>query len=128
MKTKPIRLDGISVLIIEDEYFVAQELATELQAHGARVVGPVPDIARARATIADESPDCVLIDINLRGEFVFELAEEILACGIPAIFTTGYDISFLPEDLRRAPLLQKPIQTHELLRAVHREAAARLTQ
>src|SRR3954463_8547886 len=87
MKADPMSLDGISGLIIEDEYFVAQELASELQAHGARVLGPVPDIARARATIAEESPDCVLADINLRGEFVFDLAEEILACGIPAIFT-----------------------------------------
>ena len=67
--------------------------------HGAltaRVLGPVPDMARARSILAAERPDCALLDVNLKGQFVFELAEELRARGVPAIFATGYDVSVLP--------------------------------
>lgn len=118
-------LEGLSILVVEDDYFVAYELARELRAQGASMVGPVPDLARARAAIADQSPDCVLLDINLKGDYVFDLAEEVMACGIPTIFTTAYDASVIPSDLRGAPCLQKPIVTQELVRLVQLEATSR---
>ena len=73
---------------------------------------------RAREVLASESPDVVLLDVNLKGEMVYELAEELRRHGVPLIFATGYDASFLPANLRGAPCLQKPIETHELVRAV----------
>ena len=111
-------LVGLCVLVVEDDYFVANESASVLRDHGARVLGPVPDMDRARGLLSEEKPDCVLLDVNLKGELVYPLAEDLLHRGIPAVFTTGYDASFLPPALRGMPCLQKPVEPRELIRVV----------
>jgi len=111
-------LVGINVLVVEDDYFVAKEVAMILREHGANVLGPVPDIARSRALLSSATPDCAVLDINLKSQFVFELAEELRERGVPPIFATGYDSSFLPDSLRHEPCLQKPIDARELVRLV----------
>jgi len=116
-------LTGLSVLVVEDEYFVASDSARVLRDHGARILGPVPDLQRAREVLAGENPDVVLLDVNLKGEMVYALAEELQRHGVPMIFATGYDSSFLPAALRGTPCLQKPIESHELVRAVKVHAA-----
>jgi len=77
----------------------------------------------ARELLAGESPDVVVLDVNLKGDMVYSLAEELLQYGVPMIFATGYDASILPPSLRGAPCLQKPIESHELVRAVKVHAA-----
>jgi len=114
----PADLAGINVLVVEDDYFVAKEVATILREHGATVLGPVPDIARSRALLSSATPDCAVLDINLKSQLVFELAEELKARGVPPIFATGYDASFLPDSLRHEPCLQKPVDARELVRLV----------
>jgi DNA-binding response OmpR family regulator len=118
-------LSGFNVLVVEDDYFVAKEVASILREHGANVLGPVPDVARGRALLSKNEPDCALLDVNLKGQFVFELAEELLDRGVPPLFTTGYDSSFLPPQLRKAPCLQKPIDSRDLVKAIQTEMAAR---
>jgi DNA-binding response OmpR family regulator len=115
-------LSGLKILVVEDDYIVATECGAMLRRHGANVLGPVPDAARARAALFVERPDCILLDINLKGEMAFDLAREIVVRGIPVIFTTGYDSSVLPASLRSRTLLQKPVETRELIHAVRREA------
>lgn len=115
-------LAGLCVLVVEDDYFVATESANVLRDHGARVLGPVPDMDRARGLLSEEEPDCVLLDVNLKGEMVYPFAEDLLHRGIPAVFTTGYDASFLPLALQGLPCLQKPVETRELIRVVRKLA------
>jgi DNA-binding response OmpR family regulator len=116
-------LAGFNILVVEDDYFVAKEMALVLREHGATVLGPVPDVPRGRALLAKNVPDCALLDVNLKGQFVFELAEELMERGVPPIFTTGYDASFLPLPLRDAPCLHKPVDMFELVRII-REATS----
>jgi CheY-like chemotaxis protein len=121
-------LAGLHILVVEDDYFVAKELATLLSELGATVLGPVPDVARGRALASDNKPDCALLDVNLKGHFVFDLAEELIGRGVPSIFTTGYDASFLPASLQQAPCLQKPIDPHSLIQTIRTTAATRPDQ
>jgi DNA-binding response OmpR family regulator len=116
-------LAGFCVMVVEDDYFVATEFAELLRARGARVVGPVPDIERGRALLEQEGLDCALLDVNLKGSFVFELAEHLIARGVPTIFTTGYDCTFLPASLQQAPCLQKPIDIRQLVRTIRDQAS-----
>ena len=60
-------LVGLSVLVVEDDYLLAKEVASTLREHGAVVLGPVPDVARGRALLTESRPDCALLDINLKG-------------------------------------------------------------
>lgn len=119
-------LTGLRILVVEDDYIVANECSALLRRNGAQVIGPVPDVARARATLFHERPDCILLDINLKGEMAFDLAREVMMRGVPLIFTTGYDRSVLPSSLRGRPLMQKPVETRELIHVVRRETRMRL--
>jgi two-component SAPR family response regulator len=120
-----VDLAGISVLVVEDDYFVAKEVASILREHGANVLGPVPDIGRGRALLSASTPDCAVLDVNLKSQFVFELAEDLRQRGVPPIFATGYDSSFLPPSLRDFPILQKPVDANALVRVVRDEVTAR---
>lgn len=119
-----VSLQGVSVLVVEDDYLLAEEIASTLHEHGAVVLGPVPDVARGRALLAEAKPDCALLDINLKGRFVYELAEELLQLGVPPIFTTGYDSTFLPPRFSERTCLAKPIDMRELVANIRRETAA----
>jgi DNA-binding response OmpR family regulator len=124
--SEPASLTGIRILVVDDDYMVASECSTVLRKHGAQVLGPVPDIARARASLFSETPDCILLDINLKGDMAFDLARELVVRGIPIIFTTGYDSSVLPVSPRGRSLLQKPVETRELIQVVRRETRLRV--
>src|SRR3982751_1003764 len=72
-------LEGLAVLVVEDEYLIASDFATTLLAHGANVLGPVPDVARGMDVLTRHNPDCVLLDINLKGESAFHFADELVS-------------------------------------------------
>jgi len=122
---EPMSLSGLSVLVVEDDYLLAKEVASTLRECGAVVLGPVPDVARGRALLTETTPDCALLDINLKGQFVYELAEELIKLGVPPIFTTGYDSSFLPQQLTGRTCLQKPLDMRNLVLSIRKETTAR---
>ena len=111
-------LQGLCVLVVEDDYFIALELCNALRAAGADVVGPARDLQTGLAAIREERIDCGVLDINLRGQLAFELAAELRARGIPAIFATGYDASIIPAELADMVRLEKPVDLAALCRAV----------
>lgn len=110
------------VLVVEDDYLVATELATILRESGAQVLGPVASAAECLRIARQQVPDCVLLDINLRGELAFSLADELRARGIETIFTTGYDSSVLPERLQTSVCLRKPLDLPSLITHIRAHA------
>jgi DNA-binding response OmpR family regulator len=111
-------LAGLHVLVVEDNYFIATEMCRALRAAGAEIVGPARDLETGMAAIRDERIDCAVLDINLHGLMAFQLATQLRARGIPAIFATGYDASVLPDELADAILLEKPVDMTTLCRAI----------
>ena len=110
------RLSGSRLLIVEDEYYLADDARSVLSRVGAQVLGPVATINEARALIqGDEAIDGVLLDVNLRGEMAFELADTLCSRGIPFAFVTGYDRSALPERFASTPRLEKPVKPDDLI-------------
>jgi DNA-binding response OmpR family regulator len=102
-------LTGMRLLVVEDDYLVAADMCSALKRRGAAIMGPAGNLRRSRELIRDQRPDCALLDVNLNGILAFELAAQFQREGVPTIFTTGYDAAFLPETLRSAPCLQKPV-------------------
>jgi DNA-binding response OmpR family regulator len=111
-------LAGWTVLVIEDNYLIAGEICAALEASGARVIGPAPDVEQGRALLDRQPLDCAVLDVNLLGEPVYSLANELRARGIAAIFATGYDAEFLSGTFRDSLYLQKPIDLTALIDAV----------
>ena len=102
-------LQGRRVLVVEDRYLIANELAQEVQALGGQVVGPCPSVAQAKALIANQQIDIALLDVNLDGEFVYPVAQALESKGVPMIFLTGYDEAVLPAEWGGRPRLLKPV-------------------
>lgn len=111
-------LAGLRVLVVEDDYFIAEEICTTLRDSGAEVLGPSPDIEHGLDMVKSEQIDCAVLDINLHGNLAFNLASELRKRGTPSIFATGYDHSVLPNAFSDSVRLEKPVNLSELLRAV----------
>ena len=111
-------LAGLRVLVVEDDYFIADEICTTLRNGGAEVLGPMPDLEHGLDVVKSERLDCAVLDINLHGDLAFSLASELRKRGTPSIFATGYDQSVLPGSFSDSVRLEKPVDLNELLRAV----------
>jgi len=122
VKTDKPDLTGCRVLLVEDEYFVADDLCRALEGCGAEVVGPVPTLDRALPLAESESLTCAVLDINLRGESGLQIAEALHRRNVPFVYSTGYDRKSIPDALEGAAHLEKPFRTEDLLRAVSRIA------
>jgi CheY-like chemotaxis protein len=108
-------LNGYRMLLVEDEYMLADELKGALQQAGAIVFGPTPSVDGALDLIGLAGElDCALLDINLRGEKVFPVADALHALGIPFMFTTGYARSVVPDRYAHVKRWEKPINMSEI--------------
>lgn len=105
------------MLVVEDEYYLADDARSVLCDEGAEVRGPVATVAEASALIEDgTSIEAVLLDVNLRGEMAFEVADALQARNIPFAFVTGYDRAALPERFATVPRLGKPVDPAQLVK------------
>jgi CheY-like chemotaxis protein len=103
-------LTGRCVLIVEDEYFVARDIVEEFEIRGAEIIGPASTVERALNLIeTSKHLDGAVIDINLRGETSFSIADDLRKRGIPFVFTTGYDSSIIPERHWVVARCEKPV-------------------
>lgn len=117
-------LNNCRILVVEDEYLLADELSQKLLEEGATVLGPVPTVKDALSALETEhSLHGAILDVNLGGEPVFAVADVLIDRGIPMVFTTGYDAGVFPERFQHLPRCEKPVNirrvTAALGRAIH---------
>ncbi|HYI64631.1 MAG TPA: response regulator [Allosphingosinicella sp.] len=110
----PQDLHEMRILIVEDEAYFAADLAEALKARGAEVIGPVGTLEDAMAAVESRWIDRAVLDVNLRGEMSFPIAERLDAAAIPYVFATGYAARTLPEKFRGKPMLEKPFRAETL--------------
>jgi ActR/RegA family two-component response regulator len=101
-------LNGKRVLIVEDDYFIADETRRALESAGAIVIGPASSVESALALIDTTTPDGAILDIRLDGELVFPIAERLQETGIPFVFATAYLGIDIPERYGGYYLSPKP--------------------
>lgn len=106
------------VLVVEDEYFIADDFAQALDRAGAIVVGPASTDKEAFALLDREDPDIAILDINLRGDMSFAIADELAKRGLPFVFATGYDGGAIPERHAHRPRWQKPSRIKDMVAAL----------
>jgi DNA-binding response OmpR family regulator len=113
------------ILVIEDEFLIASEMAATLEEAGYAVVGPVGSVSAALTTLTgdDAKPDAAVVDANLRGESSAPLVARLRDLAVPFCVCTGYRNVDLKATFGDAPTLQKPIDPAVLLRTVSALAA-----
>jgi DNA-binding NtrC family response regulator len=112
------QLRGLSILIVEDEFFIAMQVANAIKCCGGSVVGPVADIEKARDLAQRETVDGVILDLTLNGETSLPFADELMNRGTPVILATGYAQSHLPKRYSQLPQLSKPVRETTLIRLI----------
>jgi two-component SAPR family response regulator len=113
----PTELHGLRVLVVEDQYLVANEITRAIARLGGEVVGPVPGVESALRLISEDRPDLAVLDINLNGDRVFPLARELRRMGVPLIIATGYERSAIDPEFGDAPHVTKPVTDQSLASA-----------
>ena len=107
------------ILIVEDEYWTARHLAMELQDRGVIVLGPTGSIPKALELLAARRrPHAVILDVQLRTELVFPLADTLSNLGTPFVFVTGYEQEDMPERFISVPHFVKPFNSKDCVEAV----------
>lgn len=114
-----LSLKGTRVLIVEDNYVVADALEYLIDGYEGSVVAIVPTVERAIEVLTASEVDIAVLDINLHGTSVVPVAEHLRAHGVPFVFLTGYgDGELLPPHLRDRPRLDKPVDAERLVLAM----------
>jgi len=114
------------IIIIDDNYAVADGLKWALEAEGHDVVGMAAGNAPAVELIAGTPCDVVILDVDLRGESSAPVASVLIERSIPFLFLTGFgDSMALPSGVGDVPRLEKPANPDEILAVIERLLAPR---
>ena len=109
------------ILIVEDEYMLADDLKTELSDADAIVLGPAGTLEEALDLIRSERMiDGAILDVYLHGAIVFPVADMLLLRDVPFVFTTGYEGSAIPSRYANVIRCEKPINIKRVTQAIRR--------
>ena len=112
------------ILIVEDEWLIAEDYAYWLRQAGHAILGPVPSVSSAISLVKEKGCDAVLLDVQLKEEKSYMLADLLVENAIPFAFLTGYDSGELPGRFAGVSALQKPVTREGLINAVTTLAGA----
>ena len=108
-------LEGIRVLVVEDEFLVATVIEDMLESAGCVVSGPIPRVAEALDAVEHGTYNAAILDVNLGGDRIDPVADALSQRNIPFAFVTGYGASALPNEHADRPRLCKPFKMADLL-------------
>jgi len=117
-------LNGLRVLVVEDEMMVSMLIEDMLGELGCLVIGPASRLDEAMQLARDAELDCAVLDVNLGGQPIFPLADLLRERGRPFAFATGYGDAGLRDVDKGSPVLQKPFREGDLARVLGELRAA----
>jgi CheY-like chemotaxis protein len=110
-------LQGLRILVVEDDYLIALVLLELLQVAGAEVIGPLGWVKDALAVVTDveQRLDAAVLDVNLHGEKSYPIAEALKQRAIKFVFATGYGAEALEVGYQSCPRCEKPFNPDMLI-------------
>jgi DNA-binding response OmpR family regulator len=109
------------LLVVEDDYLLATDLAEALRAHGVKVIGPAARVEDALSLVASaDGIDGAVLCADLGGEPAYPLADALRQGGVPFAFVTGYDAWAIPKAYADAPYFEKPVDADGLVSSLAR--------
>ena len=110
-------MNSARVLIVEDEYVVAEALREALLSAGALCIYAVPTVRAALQVLLEHRIDAAVLDVVLEGETSNPVADALSQARIPFVFFTGGTGHAVGADHRDVPLIRKPAM-NRLIRMV----------
>ena len=111
-------LDGVRVLVVEDEAIIAMTAEDMLEELGCILAGTVATLEEAVAAANAGDFDVALLDINLNGEASLAVASALKEEGRPFVFATGYGEAGGAPGGFEAPVIRKPYDVTQVAAAV----------
>jgi CheY-like chemotaxis protein len=119
MTASSVEVPGRRVLIAEDEYSLAEMLVEEFAKLGVETIGPASTVKRALDLVEHSGPlDAAVLDVKLRNEMIFPVADALRARGVPFFFATGYSQKIIPDRYKDVVRYEKPFDVAEVARVV----------
>lgn len=97
-----------SILIVEDEPLISMMLEDFLDSLGHTIVGTCESVPDALARVEERDFEVAILDVNLKGERIWPVADRLIELGVPYILATGGHIEPPPAAHAAAPVLSKP--------------------
>jgi DNA-binding NtrC family response regulator len=116
-------LNGARILILEDEFFLADDLARALREAGAEPVGPASNMEQAENLVAREHLDAAILDVNIHGALASGFIERLASGKLPCLIVSGYGGDALPEAISGIPRIEKPISPSSVIEILGAELA-----
>ena len=83
------------------------------------VLGPVASIQEALQLLQTGAKlDGAVLDVNVRDDMIFPLADLLFQQGVPFIFSTGYEDSVIPLRYLEVTRCRKPIEPSKVVQAL----------
>ncbi|CCV05670.1 Response regulator receiver protein [Mesorhizobium metallidurans STM 2683] len=106
-------LTGARILIVEDEFVVADDIARYFAGLGALILGPARSVAQAQPFV--DHADAAVLDIDLNGTPVFPIADRLAERGVPFVFFSAYDRNVIPARLDHVANLVKSADRRKII-------------
>jgi CheY-like chemotaxis protein len=103
-----------SVLIVEDEMIVAMQMEDIVRELGVGNVYLCSDVPSALELLRTTTVDCAILDLWLRDRNSMEVADALVAKGIPFLFSSGSDPAALEQRHAHRPMIGKPFSDDDL--------------
>jgi two-component system response regulator LytT len=117
-------VEKLRTVVVDDERLAREELCFLLgQIPGVDVVAQADDGVAALEVIAEQTPDLVMLDVQMPGLTGFEVARRLLRGGTDShlVFVTAYDRHAIEAfDVNAVDYLLKPVEAERLAMAVDR--------
>ncbi len=107
-----------SVLILEDEPIVALALEDMLLELGFQSVSVATTIEEAFGKLDELTPDVAVLDVNIRGNRSYGVAETLIDLNVPFVFATGYGDAEHSKAFMGIRTLTKPYSQQQLRAAL----------
>ena len=97
-----------TILIVEDEPLISMMLEDFLDSLGHTIVGICESVGDAMARVNEGGFEVAILDVNLKGERIWPVADRLIEMGVPYVLATGGHIEPPPAAHASAPVLSKP--------------------
>jgi|TARA_R100000049_G_C1957062_1_gene115525 two-component system CheB/CheR fusion protein len=119
-------LDGARILVLDDEWLLAEQYTNSLVGAGCSVVGPFNDLEGAIGAVNSEQLDFAVVDFNIDGTESTPLLELLEKRKVPFLVVSGYGSELnLTRKLEEGAFLAKPTSPAAMLSRIAQSISRR---
>lgn len=107
-----------TVLVVEDDWLIATDIASQVAGLGLGVRGPASDVRGAFDQLRGDMPAAALLDVSLGQETSFPVADFLIEHEVPFAFVTSYPREALPLRYEGCQVVRKPFSRRALTASV----------